>query len=228
MNLPTQDDDDHERRGQRRRYDHQPLHIKVRKQLLSIAESPLRRGHEEAQSLAQLVADNYSISEELKIAFLDLVPQLCTEQPLKTPFVAAVLLVANTIDHQILADTLSRIAIRIEEQIKAGEWREVKCSLKLLACLHPCLEGDGIFPLLEELFNRAGDLQATNSDDVSCILWAYIRLNNLVVVFRKLTFKTFFCLLCRPLALRLSRSFCSPYHMPWRPTLLVSNNKRST
>jgi nuclear cap-binding protein subunit 1 len=43
----------------------------------------------------------------------------------------------------------------------------VKLYLKLLACLQGCLEGDGVFPLLEELFSRAADLQTASSDDVS-------------------------------------------------------------
>lgn len=36
--IPDADDDDYDRRQQRRRYE-EPLHIKVRKQLLAVAES---------------------------------------------------------------------------------------------------------------------------------------------------------------------------------------------
>ncbi|KAJ2901930.1 hypothetical protein MKZ38_001231 [Zalerion maritima] len=159
------DEGDSDRRGPRRRYDYQPLHLKARKQLLSLAESPLQRGHEEVQALAQLVADNYADSEDLKITFLDLVPRLAIEQPLKTPFVAGVLHILNTIEPDIVGDVLTRIATRTEEKIDAGEWRDVKCCLKLLASIQPCLKDDGVFPILEELFNRAGELQATSSDD---------------------------------------------------------------
>ncbi|KAI0024428.1 MIF4G like-domain-containing protein [Xylariomycetidae sp. FL0641] len=157
------DDDDYDRRPQRRRYE-APLPVRIRKQLLSLAESPVRRWHEEVQSLAHIIADNYE-DEELQTSFLALVPQLLLEQPLKTPFVAAVVLVANTLKPQIVTDLLARITAATEEKVKAGEWREVKLFLKFLACIQGCLEEDGLFPLLEELFSRAGDLQTASSDD---------------------------------------------------------------
>ncbi|KAK8012681.1 cap binding protein [Apiospora marii] len=158
------DDDESDHRPQRRRYNEPPLHVRIRKQLLTLAESPLRRWHEEIQTTAHMVADNYE-KEEVKSNFLELVPQIVVEQPLKTPFVAAVVLVANSIQPDVATDVLARIAPLTEEKIKLGEWRDVKLYLKLLACLQSCLEGDGLFPILEELFNRAVELQTSNSDD---------------------------------------------------------------
>lgn len=158
------DDDDFDRRPQRRRYNEPPIHIRVRKQLLSLAESPLRKWHEEVQSIAHMVSENYD-KEEVKTNFLDLASQLIVEQPLKTPFVAAVVLVANSLKPEIVTDVLAKIAPLTEEQISLGEWRNVKLYLKFLACLQACLEGDGLFPVLEELFNRAVELQTSNSDD---------------------------------------------------------------
>ncbi|KAK7953964.1 hypothetical protein PG988_014658 [Apiospora saccharicola] len=158
------DDDESDHRPQRRRYNEPPLHVRIRKQLLTLAESPLRRWHEEIQTTAHLVADNYD-KEEVKSNFLELVPQIVVEQPLKTPFVAAVVLVANSMQPDVATDVLARIAPLTEEKIKLGEWRDVKLYLKLLACLQSCLEGDGLFPVLEELFNRAVELQTSNSDD---------------------------------------------------------------
>ncbi|KAI0598014.1 MIF4G like-domain-containing protein [Biscogniauxia sp. FL1348] len=157
------DDDDYDRRPQRRRYD-VPLPVRIRKQLLGLAESPLRRWHEEVQSIAHVVADNYD-DKELRTSFLDLVPQMVVEQPLKTPFVAAVVLVVNSLKPDVLDELLARVASATEEKVKVGEWRDVKLYLKFLACLQSCLDGDGLFPLLEELFNRAGDLQTASSDD---------------------------------------------------------------
>lgn len=165
MLIYSLEDDDYDRRPQRRRYD-APLPVRIRKQLLGLAESPLRRWHEEVQSIAHVVADNYE-DQELRTSFLELVPQLLIEQPLKTPFVAAVVLVINSLKPDILSDLLARVTVATEEKIKVGEWRDVKLYLKFLACLQSCLEGDGLFPLLEELFNRAGDLQTASSDDVS-------------------------------------------------------------
>ncbi|KAI1867895.1 uncharacterized protein JN550_006702 [Neoarthrinium moseri] len=160
------EDDDYDRRPQRRRYNDAPppAHIRIRKQLLVLAESPLRGWHEEVQSIAHLVAENYD-KDEVKTGFLDLVAQLVIEQPLKTPFVAAVLLIANSVRTEIVTDVLNKIAPLTEQQIAVGEWRSVKLYLKFLACLQSCLDGDGLFPVLEELFNRAVELQTSNSDD---------------------------------------------------------------
>ncbi|KAI0167143.1 MIF4G like-domain-containing protein [Hypoxylon sp. FL1284] len=157
------DDDEYDRRPQRRRYD-APLPVRIRKQLLGLAESPLRRWHEEVQSIAHVVADNFE-DQELRTSFLELVPQMVVEQPLKTPFVAAVVLVVNSLKPEILDDLLANVAKSTEEKINTGEWRDVKLYLKFLACLQGCLDGDGLFPVLEELFSRAVNLQTTNSDD---------------------------------------------------------------
>lgn len=91
------------------------------------------------------------------------------EQPLKTPFVAAVILVINSSKPEVIDALLVRIASATEESVKQGEWRDVKLYLKFLACLQSCLEGDGLFPVLDELFSRAVDLQTASSEDVSQI-----------------------------------------------------------
>ncbi|KAI1367551.1 MIF4G like-domain-containing protein [Xylaria arbuscula] len=157
------DDDDYDRRPQRRRYD-APLHVRIRKQLLSLAESPLRRWHEDVQSIAQLIADGHD-DQDVQTTILDLVPQMVLEQPLKIPFVAAVVLVVNSLKPEFLDTLLVRITSTTEERVKDGEWRDVKLYLKFLACLQSCFEGDGLFSVLEELFSRAVDLQTASSDD---------------------------------------------------------------
>lgn len=140
--------------------------MRVRRQLLGIADSPLRRWAEEVQSIAHMVADNHD-DENLRNMFLDLVVQLLLEQPLKTPFVAAVVLIINTLKSEFVDDVLARLAEVTQDKIAQGAWRDVKLLLKFLACLQSLLEGDGVFPLLEELFSRAADLQTASSDDVS-------------------------------------------------------------
>lgn len=167
------DDDDHDRRPQRRRFD-APLPVRIRKKLLGLAESPVRRWHEEVQSIAHVVADNYE-DQELRTNFLELIPQMLVEQPLKTPFVAAVVLVINTLKPEIVDELLGAVVNSTGEKVRVGEWRDVKLYLKFLACLQSCLEGDGLFPLLEELFSRAVDLQTASSDDVSISLHCYGR-----------------------------------------------------
>ncbi|SPO00623.1 related to cap binding protein 80 (Cbp80) [Cephalotrichum gorgonifer] len=159
------DDDYNDRRGgQRRRLESAPLPVRIRKQLLTLAESPLRRWTEEVQSIARLIAENYD-NEELRNIFVDLTLQIAVEQPLKTPFVAAVVLFANTLKPDIVGDILTKVTAETESRVKTGDWRGVKLCLKLLACLQSCLTGDGIFPVLEELFSRAVDLQTASSDD---------------------------------------------------------------
>ena len=62
---------------------------------------------------------------------------------------------------------MSRAALAMQEYLRLGAWREVKLVLRFLACLQGLLEGDGVFPVLEELFSRAVDLQTASSEDVS-------------------------------------------------------------
>jgi len=161
------DDRDHDRGGrgghQRRRYD-APPHVRIRKQLLTIAENPMRPWHEEVHAIANLFTDNWD-DELLRGNFTDLILQLAVEQPLKTPFTAAVITVANGARPEIVDMLLTKLSAAIEKKIGEGEWRDVKLYLKLLACLQGILEGEGIFPVLEELFARAVDLQTASSED---------------------------------------------------------------
>ncbi|KAG6246451.1 hypothetical protein E4U24_003701 [Claviceps purpurea] len=160
-----EDDDHFDRRQQRRRTDSAPVPLRFRRQFLSLADSPLRRWSEEVTSIARLVADNYD-DEQLRNNFFSLSLQLVLEQPLKTPFIAAVAVVANAMKPELMEGILARLATQIEEHVGKGLWREVKLLLKYLACMQSCLEENGVFPLLEELFMRAADLQTASSDDV--------------------------------------------------------------
>ncbi|CAD6572438.1 MAG: hypothetical protein ASARMPREDX12_005221 [Alectoria sarmentosa] len=157
------DDDEHDRRPQRRRYE-EPLHLKVRKQLLGVAESPLKRTDEEISSIAKLVVDNND-DEEIRRQYIDLSLQIVVEQPFKIPFVAAILIVINPQKPEVGQEMLTRAAKAMQEYLEAGDWREVKLVLRFLACLQGLLEEDGVFPLLEELFSRAVDLQTASSED---------------------------------------------------------------
>lgn len=172
-------DDDNDYRSQRRRQD-VPVPLRIRRQLLSLAESPVRRWSEDAVSLGRLVVENDD-DGLVREGFVALVFQMALEQPLKTPFVAAVLLVVNALGGgkaadsteaasdkkaTILPEVLRKISTATEAAIAAGQWREVKLQLRLLACLQTCMGGDGVFAVLEALFARAVDLQTASSDDV--------------------------------------------------------------
>ena len=89
------------------------------------------------------------------------------EQPLKIPFVAAVIVVINPQKSELVAQILQKSNDAIRQYLALGSWREVKLILRFLGCLQGVLEGDGVFPVLEELFSRAVDLQTASSEDVS-------------------------------------------------------------
>lgn len=113
-----------------------------------------------------MVTDNFE-DEEVKQSFYDLVVQLVVEQPFKIPFVAAVVLVVNTIKGEMVEDVLKRTAERTNEAIGRGEWREVKLLMKFLGGLQGLLEGEGVWIVLQDLLTKAVDLQTENNEEVS-------------------------------------------------------------
>ncbi|KAH1489286.1 hypothetical protein LV164_007308 [Aspergillus fumigatus] len=158
------DDEDFDRRPQRRRYE-EPLVVKVRRQLLTLAESAARRAEDDAVVIAKSVAENYE-DEELRKSFVEIAIDLVIEQPLKIPFIAATVLVANNYKSELVEDVLKRARESLQQYIDVGAWREVKLLLRFLGCLQSIFEGDGVFPILEELFARAVDLQTASSEDL--------------------------------------------------------------
>ena len=163
--FETTDEDDYERRPQRRRFE-EPLLVKVRRQLLALAESPLKRVEDEMQSIAQTVCDN-SGDEELRNGFFDLTLQLVSEQPFKIPFVAALVLLVNTIKSEIAGEVLDKAGERVNTAISKGEWREVKLLMKFLGGLQGVLDGEGLWSVLQDILTKAVDLQTENNEEVS-------------------------------------------------------------
>ena len=88
------------------------------------------------------------------------------EQPLKIPFIAAIVLVANAHKPELTADVLKKIGEATQKHLDESSWREVKLFLRFLGCLQGLFEGDGVFGILEDLFSRAVDLQTQSSEDV--------------------------------------------------------------
>jgi nuclear cap-binding protein subunit 1 len=60
---------------------------------------------------------------------------------------------------------LGRVSVRSQEAVDTGSWREFKLLLRFLGCLQGVFEGDGVFPLLDELFSRAADQQTASQED---------------------------------------------------------------
>ncbi|KAG9542989.1 hypothetical protein KCU79_g17774, partial [Aureobasidium melanogenum] len=92
----NRDDDEggYDRRPQRRRYEDAPPGTRLRRQLLSVAESPMKNPEDEVTEIAKLVTENYH-DNYVKETYCDLVLSLVLEQPFKIPFVAASVLCAN-------------------------------------------------------------------------------------------------------------------------------------
>ena len=76
------------------------------------------------------------------------------------------MLVINPKKPEVTEELLVKVGSRLQDYLKAGEWREVKLLLRFLGCLQGLLRGDGVFPILGELFDRAVDLQTGSSEDV--------------------------------------------------------------
>jgi nuclear cap-binding protein subunit 1 len=95
--------------------------------------------------------------------------KLCrlVEQPFKIPHIAATCLYANDLNADVVKEILVRVSSRSQEAVDTGSWREFKLLLRFLACLQGVFEGDGVFPLLDELFSRAADQQTASQEDVS-------------------------------------------------------------
>ena len=89
------------------------------------------------------------------------------EQPLKIPFIAAIVLHANAQKPEFTTEILQKVAEALQKNLETGSWREVKLLLRFLGCLQGLFEDDGVFTVLEDLFSRAVDLQTQSSEDVS-------------------------------------------------------------
>ncbi|KAK3065736.1 hypothetical protein LTS18_002454 [Coniosporium uncinatum] len=136
--------------------------------MLAIAESTARTPQEEAAELGKALADNW-FDDEVNGGLVELMVSLVLEQPFKVPFVAAIALYANDLKPDVTMEILSRIAKRAQEVLEAGSWRSFKLLLRFLACLQGLFEGEGVFGVMDELFNRAVDLQTASQDDVGCL-----------------------------------------------------------
>ena len=78
-----------------------------------------------------------------------------------------VIVYANQQKPEIAEEALARAGQKAQQLVDVGSWREFKLVLRFLACLQRICEGDGVFPILDELFNKAADLQEASADDVS-------------------------------------------------------------
>lgn len=88
---------------------------------------------------------------------------------MKIPFLAAIVIAVNERKPDLAEEVLEKVAPSLQEHFFREAWREVKLTLRFLACLQSILEADGVFSILSELFDRAVDLQTASTEDVSIL-----------------------------------------------------------
>ncbi|KAJ5033438.1 uncharacterized protein L3040_008553 [Drepanopeziza brunnea f. sp. 'multigermtubi'] len=176
------DEDDYERRPQRRRYEDPPA-TRIRKTFLALADSALKAPEEEVLALARDVAANLAEGEkgdakgagEVREVVVELCVQLVVEQPLKIPFVAAVVLVLNALvggggdgdagGVSVAKEVLLKVCERLGGALLGGDWREVKLCSRFLGAVQGMLEGEGVWGVLQDFLGRAVDLQTGDCEE---------------------------------------------------------------
>ncbi|KAE9970027.1 hypothetical protein BLS_005109 [Venturia inaequalis] len=163
------EDDDFEgrdqrpQRVQRPRYE-EPIASRLRRELMVIGEAPIRTPQDEAAGLGRDIANNFD-DDQIRGPFLDNFVQLLVEQPLKIPFVAAVVLYAHDLNAEASKGIIEKVGKHTQTALLEGKWREFKLFLRFFACLQPIMDNDGVFPVLDQLFGWAADLQAASQED---------------------------------------------------------------
>ena len=76
------------------------------------------------------------------------------------------ILAVNVKKPELANEVITRSSTVLNDHFKVGAWREVKLLLRFFGCLQAILNDQGVFPVLEELFSRAVDLQTASLDDV--------------------------------------------------------------
>lgn len=69
---------------------------------------------------------------------------------------------------ELVQELLGKAGDLAQQYLDAGDWTRFKLILRFLACLQGLYEDEGVFPILEELFQRTIDLQTASSEDVRC------------------------------------------------------------
>jgi len=84
-------------------------------------------------------------------------------------FVAAAVQHVNLEKPELVQELLGKAGDLAQRYLDAGDWTKFKLMLRFLACLQGLYEDEGVFPILEELFQRTIDLQTASSEDVRCV-----------------------------------------------------------
>lgn len=162
LTAPT-DDDNNTRPNQRRRFD--PPGTRLRKKILTLVDAGFVAPETEISEIVSLTVQNSS-DDFVRDTFNDLVLSLALEQPCKVVFVAAAVVGVNAKAPEVVKELLGKTETAINRAVKKGDWRVVKLGLRFLGALQGIFEGEGVLAVLEELFQRAVDLQSQNPEEV--------------------------------------------------------------
>ncbi|PSK56622.1 hypothetical protein B9Z65_6246 [Elsinoe australis] len=156
------DDDNNTRPNQRRRFD--PPGTRLRKKILTLVDAGFVAPETEISEIVSLTVQNSS-DDFVRDTFNDLVLSLALEQPCKVVFVAAAVVGVNAKAPEVVKELLGKTETAINRAVKKGDWRVVKLGLRFLGALQGIFEGEGVLAVLEELFQRAVDLQSQNPEE---------------------------------------------------------------
>ena len=167
MTSPTDEDelDARSYRNPRPRHDAGPPGTRIRRGLLELGEDVVRPPADQAQAVARLIAEHFDDAYVRDVA-LTVTARLVLEQPFKIPHVAAVVLFARDENTAVARDVVAQAGSQLQEAVDGGKWRDVKLTLRFLACLGRLFAEDGLLPILNQLFERAVDLQTASTEDV--------------------------------------------------------------
>ncbi|KAF2418659.1 cap binding protein [Tothia fuscella] len=161
--LLEDDDIERERRPARRRYE-EPIASRLRREIVAIAENVMGPYEDQCAGIGREIGLNFE-DDQIRGPFLDNLVQLLKEQPMKIPFVAAVILYANDVNSEAGKETMARVGAQLQNALEKGDWREFKLLLRFFGCLQGILQEGGVLPVLDELFDLAADQMAASEED---------------------------------------------------------------
>ncbi|PUU73652.1 MIF4G like-domain-containing protein [Tuber borchii] len=165
------DEDDDKEYRRSRPYEREDLASRLRRDTISIAESPLTKIEDTINLIANTFASNYD-NEELRNTFLNTLLSLVVEQPFKIPFLAAAVLVINSQNAEAGKLILDEFGKAAQAYLTEGFLTSAKLVLRFLAGLQGMVEGHGLYTVLDGIVDQAaGYLTAGEAGLALDLVW---------------------------------------------------------